>query len=169
MNQTSHNKTYGLGLLVIAFMNCGFTWGFGTKDQCGEARIIGEALSPDTSAAERAQAEKSILNLCQDGGAAYYLKGLSLEAGKNETGAIEAYRTASRKDPLLAEAKGRLGLLLLQQGARQEASVALFEALQLKANPRFSRGLAEIFLEGKLYALALNQFQLALPTSKSDA
>ena len=117
MKRNVYNKTFGFGMVVIAFLNCGFTWGFGTKDQCGEARIIAEALSPEISAAERVQAENTILKLCQDGGAADYLKGLSLEAGKNEAGAIEAYRSASRKEPLLAAAKGRLGLLLLQQGA----------------------------------------------------
>jgi hypothetical protein len=85
-NLTAYNKIYGLTLLVIAFLNCGFTWGFGTKDQCEEARTIVESLSAETSVAERTQAEKSILKLCPDGGAAYYLKGLSLEAGKSEAG-----------------------------------------------------------------------------------
>lgn len=169
MNMIANNKAYGLGLLVIAVLNCGFSWNSGTQDHCGQARKIVESLGSDSSAPQRAQAEKNILDLCPDGGATYYLQGLSLEAARNVTGAIEAYRTASRKDPLLAEAKGQLGLLLLQQGARQEASVALFEALQLKANPRYSRALGEIFLEGKLYALALHHYQQTLPTSAADA
>lgn len=167
----NHNYRYGayvICILALALLNCGFTWGFGSNDQCGEARKISEALSIETPINERSLAENNILKLCPSGGAVYYLKGLALESDKNIAGAIEAYQAASEKDPLLAEAKGRLGLLLLQQSNLQEASVALYEAVQLKAKPLYARALADIFLQGKLYSLALQHYQMALPAFAGD-
>ena len=168
MNSMKDSRAGLVGMLLIAFSCCGFTWGASREDRCAEARKIGAALSVETPTAERTEAEKTILKLCPDGGVSYYLKGLSLEAGRNLEGAVDAYRKAGEKDPLLADAKGRLGLLLLQRGAREEASVALFEALKLQANPRYSRALAEVFLENELYALALHHFRQALPALAGD-
>ena len=142
MNQNPFSRAVRPCILLLAFFSCGFTWGGGGKDQCDEARTVGEAVSPETASAERDLAAQKVQKLCPEGGAGEYLKGVALEAGQNPEQAMEAYRAAGRKDPLLADAKGRLGLLLFARGAREEASVALFEALRLKQKPEYARTLA---------------------------
>ena len=156
-------------LLPFALLTCGFTWGLGKGDPCNEASKAVAELTPETPAQLREKITKRVIKECPDGAAASYLRGLSLEAEKKSAEALGAYRSATSKDPRLADAHGRLGLLLLGKGEREEASVELITALQLKDSPSYARAAAEIFLEGKLHALAIHFFEQALPAYADDA
>ena len=156
-------------LLSFALLTCGFTWGLGKSDPCSEASKAVAGLTPETPTLQRDKIEKSVLKSCSDGAAAFYLRGISLEAEEKSGEAIGAYRKAATKDPRLADAHGRLGLLLLGKGEREEASVQLVTALQLKDSPSYARAAGEIFLEGKLHALAIHFFEQALPAYAADA
>jgi len=156
-------------LLPFALLACGFTWGLGKSDPCGEASKSVAGLTPESPAAQLQTVAKSVSKSCADGAAADYLRGISLEAEKKGEQASAVYRSAVGKDPGLADAHGRLGLLELAKGEREEASVQLITALQLKDSPAYARAVAEIFLEGKLHALAIHFFQQALPAYGADA
>lgn len=156
-------------LLPLALLTSGFTWGLGKGDPCSEASKAVAGLTPETPAPQRDQIEKSVLKSCADGAAAGYLRGISLEAEKKNEQAVIEYRFATTKDPRLADAHGRLGLLLLGKGEREEASVELIAALQLQDSPSYARAAGEIFLEGKLHALAIHFFEQALPAYAADA
>jgi tetratricopeptide (TPR) repeat protein len=162
-------RIYGLLLLTHVFLSCGFTWGLSKGDPCGESRKAVEGITTETPTAERGKTEKSVLALCPDGGATHYLKGVAFETSNKTEQAMAEYRTAISKDPLLSDAHGRLGLLLLSKGMRDEASVALFRALQLKSSsPSYAKALAETFLEGKFYALASYNYEQTLPALAND-
>ena len=156
-------------LLPFAVLASGFTWGLGKSDPCSEASKAVAGLTPETPAVQRDKIEKSVLKSCPDGAAVGYLRGISLEAERKSEEASAAYRSATLKDPRLADAHGRLGLLLLGKGEREEASVELIAALQLKDSPSYARAAGDIFLEGKLHALAIHFFEQALPAYASDA
>ena len=156
-------------LLPLALLTCGFTWGLGKSDPCSEAARSVVGLTPDTPAAQRDKIGKSVLKSCPDGAAAFYLHGMALEAEKQNEEAMAAYRSATVKDTRMPDAHGRLGLLLLGKGDREQASVELMAALQGGDSPASARALGGIFLEAKLYALALHFFEQALPAAAQDA
>ncbi len=168
MNLRKNGRICRPALLVLGFLSCGFTWG-SSLPPCDKASEAVKEITRQSSADKRLEAEKKVRELCAEGGAAHYLKGLALEAAQRQEEAVEEYRSAVKKDPQLAEAHGRLGLLLFEKGAREEASVELFEASKSKPDPDYARALGDIFQAAQLYALALSQYERALPTYGNDA
>ena len=69
-------------LLPFALLACGFTWGLGKSDPCGEASKSVAGLTPESPAAQLQTVAKSVSKSCADGAAADYLRGISLEAEK---------------------------------------------------------------------------------------
>ncbi|MBT1072671.1 tetratricopeptide repeat protein [Pelotalea chapellei] len=157
-----------LALILFALFSCGFTWGFGKGDHCSESTKAVEGVTNETLPAERAKIEKKILSLCPDGGAAHYLKGLALGASNKSEQAISEYRDAISKEPLLADAYGQLGLLMLKKGVPDEASVNLYNSLKLKRSPSYAKALADLYLEGKFYGLALLHYEQTMPVFAND-
>jgi tetratricopeptide (TPR) repeat protein len=163
-----NRRTSLILLLPLALLSSGFTWGLGKEDGCSEIRKSLAGITPETPAPERDALLKRAGARCPEGGAAVYLRGLTLESEKKADEAIAAYRSAAAKEPGLAEAHGRLGLLLLAKGELEPASVELISALQQQATPAYARAAGDLFLQSKLYALALYFHRQALPAFAGD-
>lgn len=164
-------KKYSIltGLLVLAFFTCGFNWGFGSKDKCGEASRIVQGLSPQQPEAERLAAEKRIMELCPGGAPGKFVAGQRLEReGKIDEAAAE-YREALKIDPGLTRANGSLGLIYLQKGLADEAVVNLTKGLSAGPDPRLQKGLGEIFNQRELYSLSLYYYDEAVKGLPDDA
>lgn len=162
-------KKYGFLLFLILLMGgiCGFNWGFGHADKCGEARKLLPKLT-ELTGEKAAKQENRILALCPDGGAGHYIQGVRLERQKKPDEAIDEYRVALDDDDSIAEAHGNLGLLLLNKGEKDEAGVELTRGLMGSNDPRYHLGLAEILREGKMYALARFHYRCALKAFPDD-
>lgn len=137
-------------LFFWALTMCGFTWG-GLSDSCAEAT---NALADSQTGLTDELAERAI-GLCPNGAVGYLAKGFQFEYKGNVTQAIKEYRKAIAADPNLSQAHGNLGLLLLQQGADDDAATELSKALTGTPDPRYHRGLAELLNKGKWSSLLL--------------
>jgi Tfp pilus assembly protein PilF len=158
-----------IALLPIVLLTTGFNWGFGHRDKCGEAKKIAGGYAELKSAAERSEAVTRIQKLCPDGAASHFVKALNLEQSGNIDQAIAEYRETLKDAPELPEANGNLGLLYLQKGLADEASVELSKAMQGQSDPRYHKGLARIFKSNKLLALAGYHYREALKAYPGDA
>ena len=157
-----------LHLVLTALLTCGFDWGFGSSDKCGDAKKLVTELGLQKTDAERATTEERILKLCPEGAAGRYLNAVNLEKSGNIEGAVIQYREVLKEDPAFPQASGNLGLIHLQQGRKDEAAVELSEALKNLADPRYHRGLASIFSDYKLYSLSIYHYGEAVRLSPSD-
>lgn len=154
-------------LAMTACFTCGFGWGFGHEDKCGDARKLIPSLEGQSGESETKQ-EDRILKLCADGGPGHYVRGVRLEQQGKWDEAIAEYRAAVAVDDNLAEAHGNLGLLILAKGQRAEAGVELTKGLIGHADPRYNRGLAELLREGKMDDLAQFHYRQALRAFPDD-
>ena len=82
-------KKYMILLLLVpaALLTCGFDWGFGAGDKCGDAKKLVNELTFMKTAADRSSMEARILKLCPEGAAGHYVKALNLEKDGNIDGA----------------------------------------------------------------------------------
>ncbi len=156
-------------LVLVALFTCGFDWGFGGKDKCGDAKRLVTELALVKTAAERTAMEGRILHLCPEGAAGHFIKAINLEKAGNIDGASTEYGEALKDAPMFPQASGNLGLIHLQQGLYDEAAVELTVALKTVSDPRYHRGLARIFNERKLYTLAVYHYNEVALTSPGDA
>src|SRR6516162_7506172 len=81
-------------LVLTALVTCGFDWGFGSKDKCGDAKRLVTELAMVKTDAERSTMETRILRLCPDGAAGHYIKAVAQEKAGNIDGASVEYGEA---------------------------------------------------------------------------
>jgi tetratricopeptide (TPR) repeat protein len=134
------NCSIFLLLVLVTLFTCGFDWGFGAKDKCGDAKRLVTELAMVKTAAERTAMEARILRLCPEGGAGHYIKAINLEKAGNIDGASIEYGEALKDDPTFPQASGNLGLIHLQQGLYDEAAVELTVALKTVPTPATTGG-----------------------------
>src|SRR6266545_1568047 len=130
------NRLMFMLLLLSAFFTSGFDWGFGSKDKCGDAKRLVTEMALMKTVTERKVAENRILRLCPDGAAGHYLKAVEFERTGNIDKAATEYGEALKADPIFPQASGNMGLIHLQQGLYDEASVELTRALKTLSDPR---------------------------------
>src|ERR1039457_2866387 len=162
------NKSILLLLILSALVTTGFDWGFGPNDKCSEAKKLAIDFMLTTSPSERSEVENRINQLCPDGAAAHFIKGSNLEKGGNIEGAVVEYGESLKDDPEFAAESGNMGMIHLQQGLNDEAAAELARAVKVVQNPRFHKGLADIFSERRLYSLALYHFGEAAKLAPGD-
>lgn len=155
-------------LFVVTVFCCGFSWGLGKSEPCEEARTALDTLSNVTDPVKRVKLEDSVLKSCPNGAAGLFIKALRAEMVSKHDAAIPLYREVLAKDNTIAEAHGNLGLLLLDRGHEEEASVELAKGLMGRSDPRYHRAIARIMSEGSLPALALFHYGEALKTYSDD-
>lgn len=155
-------------LLAVIVFCCGFSWGLGKSEPCAEARTALDTLSSVTDPVKRAKLEETILKACPNGAAGLFIKALQAEKASMSDAAVALYRAALTKDDTLAEAHGNLGLLLLERGLDEEASVELTRGLMGRSDPRYHRALANIMSNGSLPALTLFHYNEALKAFPDD-
>ena len=71
---------YAVNLVLLAAtagITCGFSWGFGHSDTCGEANKLIPAVT-GSGGGDRTKQEQRILDLCPDGAAGHFVLGLRL-------------------------------------------------------------------------------------------
>ncbi|MGB9082889.1 MAG: tetratricopeptide repeat protein, partial [Desulfuromonadaceae bacterium] len=112
--------------------------------------------------------EDTVLKACPNGAAGLFIKALHTEKASNSHAAITLYRAALAKDTSIAEAHGNLGLLLLERGQDEEASVELTRGLLGRSDPRYHRAIAHIMSDGSLPSLALYHYDEALKAFPDD-
>jgi len=166
---SSHSTAFrSAALITVVVFCCGFSWGLGKSDPCEEARTTLNTLSTLTDSVKRTKQEKAILSSCPNGAAGLFVKALQAERTLKPDVAIPLYREAVAKDDSIAEAHGNLGLLLLDRGQAEEASVELTKGLMGRPDPRYHRAIARILSEGALPTLALFHYDEALITYPND-
>ena len=162
------NKRLSLLLLLPAFVFlCGFSWNFGT-DKCKEAMEQATRLPLIKDDTDRGKSELKITTLCPDGAAASYVAGQQAERAGDIDGAISHYRRALQGEPSLAVASGSLGMLYLQKGLVDEASVALTKGVAGAPSPAFHMALAKIMLDKHLFPLAMYHIKEAAAIAPED-
>jgi tetratricopeptide (TPR) repeat protein len=149
-------------MTAVIICCCGFNWGLGKSDPCREARTTLDTLSTVNDPVKRAKLEEAIIKACPSGAAGLFVKALQTEKTSNADAAISLYRETLTKDATIAEAHGNLGLLLLDRGQVDEASVELTRGLMGRADPRYHRAIARIMGNGSLPSLALFHYNEAL-------
>ena len=155
-------------LIAVVVFCCGFSWGLGKSDPCDEARTTLNTLSTVTDPSKRIKLEEAVLAACPNGASGLFLKALQAEKASKSNAAIPLYREAIAKDDTIAEAHGNLGLLLLERGHDEEASVELTKGLMGWSDPRYHRAIAYLLSEGSLPALALFHYNEALKAFPDD-
>jgi tetratricopeptide (TPR) repeat protein len=153
-------------LVAVIIFCCGFSWGLGKSDPCEEARTAIDALPSVTDPVKRTKIEDTVLKACPNGAAGLFIKALKAEKTSNADAAITLYREALAKDATIAEAHGNLGLLLLERGQDEEASVELIRGLLGRFDPRYHRSIAHIMRDRSFPSLALfyyDEAQKAFP------
>lgn len=156
-------------LSAMLFICCGFSWGMAKSDPCTDARTLMDTLAAENNPGKRSQLEQTILASCPDGAAGLFVRAVQAEKVSKQDVARKLYREALALDSTLAEAHGNLGLLLLEQGSEQEASVELTKGLLGRPDPRYHRALARIMRKGALPALALFHYDEALRAFPDDS
>lgn len=154
-------------LAVIPFC-CGFSWGLGKSDPCVEARKTLSTLTTVTDLVKQTQLEETILKACPTGAAGLFVKAQQAEKAKKPDAAMTLYREALTKDTTIAEAHGNLGLLLSEQGRKEEASVELTKGLAGRSDPRYHRAVGHIMRNSSLPSLALFHYNEALKAFPDD-
>lgn len=154
-------------ILTAALISCGFTWG--KTDKCAEATNAARNLSMVIHEGERNKEEERIRAVCPGGAADSFIKALRHERKGETEAAIAKYRSVLRADETFSEAHGNLGILLMQTGDLDEASVELTQALMGRPDPRYHRALAELLGGKKLHALAAFHYRQALKSFPDDA
>lgn len=155
-------------LIAVVVFCCGFSWGLDKSDPCKEARATLNTLSTVTEPSKRIKLEGAVLTACPNGASGLFLKALQAEKASKPDVAIPLYREAVAKDDTIAEAHGNLGLLLLERGHDEEASVELTKGLMGWSDPRYHRAIAHLLSEGSLPALALFHYNEALKAFPDD-
>jgi tetratricopeptide (TPR) repeat protein len=155
-------------LTALIIFCCGFSWGLGKSDPCGEARTSLDTISSVTDPVKRAKLEDTALASCPNGAAGLFIKALQMERVSNADAAIALYREALEKDRTISEAHGNLGLLLLERGQDEAASVELTRGLMGRSDPRYHRAIAHIMRDRSLPALALFYYDEALKIFPDD-
>jgi len=140
-------------LLCAVLLLSGFTWGFGSEP-CKEALDLADTLDSIREDALLRQAEEKIRVLCPDGAAAHYVAALKFERVSNVEGAISEYRQALQLQRNFPKASGNLGLLYIQTGRTDEASVELTRSLSASSNAKYHKALGQILSSYKVYPLA---------------
>ncbi len=162
-------RTTVLPLLAGAFfLLTGFSWNFG-GDKCKDALELANRLPGVSDDATRTREEAQILADCPEGAAAQFVQGLQAERVGNIDGAIASYRRSLQKEPGFAAASGNLGVLYLQKGLVDDATVALTKGLSGQSVPAYHKALARIMTDKKFYALALYHYGEAGSKLPSDA
>lgn len=155
-------------LVAVIIFCCGFSWGVGKSDPCEEARTAIDTFPSITDPVKRAKKEDSVLKACPNGAAGLFIKALHTEKTANSHAAITLYRAVLAKDASIAEAHGNLGLLLLERGQDEEASVQLTRGLLGRSDPRYHLAIAHIMSYGALPSLALYHYDEALKAFPDD-
>jgi len=155
-------------LMAVIACCCGFGWGLGKTDPCGEARTTLDTLSTVTDPVKRAKLEETLLKACPDGAAGLFIKALQADRASKPDAALILYREALAKDNTIAEAHGNLGLYLHERGLDKEASVELTRGLMGRSDPRYHRAIARIMSNGSLPALVLFHYDEALKAFPGD-
>ncbi len=158
-----------ISLIILATLTSGFTWGKSSSDRCEEAKQFALGLTSTSDRGSRLEAEASINELCPDGAAAQFMKGLASEQSGNSERALLSYREALRLDPAFYPANGRIGLILFEKNRSDEASIEFTKAMRGHSDPLYNRGLARVFTEKKLHSLAIYHYLEALKSYPSDA
>lgn len=155
-------------LLAVTVCCCGFSWGLGKSDPCGEARKTLSAIQTAADPAKQLKLEEGILKACPNGAAGLFIRGLQAEKASEADAALAFYREALAKDDTMAEAHGNLGLLLIARGLEEEAAVELTRGLMGRPDPRYHRAMAGIMSNASLPALALYHYREALKAFPDD-
>lgn len=155
-------------LTGVIILCCGFSWGVGKSDHCEEARTAIDTLSSVTDPAKKTKQEDAVLKACPNDAPGLFVKALRNEKTSNTDAAIILYREALAKDTTIAEAHGNLGLLLLERGQDDEASVELTRGLMGRSDPRYHRAIAHIMNYKSLHSLALYHYDEALKALPDD-
>lgn len=169
MSSSHATASRSAALIAVVVCCCGFSWGLGKSDPCEEARITVNTLSTLTDPVKLLKLEETVLAACPNGAAGLFIKALQAEKASKPDVAIPLYRGAVAKDDTFAEAHGNLGLLLLERGHDEEASVELTKGLMGRPDPRYHRAIARIMSEeGTLPALTLFHYDEALKAFPDD-
>lgn len=147
---------------------CGFSWGLGKSDPCIEARTTLDTLAKVADSLKRSKLEDTVLQICPNGAAGLFIKAQKAEKLSKIDDAIVLYREALAMDGTFAEGHGNLGLLLLECGQDEDASVELTRGLMGHPDPRYHRAIAEIMENSSLPALALFHYDEALKAFPDD-
>lgn len=152
----------GATLLLTGFIN----W---SLDPCKDAMEMANSLSAIKDDQQLRQKEAKILALCPDGGAAHFVTALQLERIGNLDGAVSEYLKALRKEKTFPPANGNLGLIYLQKGLLDEASVELARGLASNPDPRYQKAMGKILAQRKVNSLAIHYLKEAANDLKLDA
>ena len=167
MNYSHATVLRSAALIAVVVFCCGFSWGLGKSDPCEDARTTLNTLSTVTDPSKRIKLEEAVLTACPNGASGLFVKALQAEKASKPDAAIPLYREAVAKDDTIAEAHGNLGLILLERGHDEEASVELTKGLMGRSDPRYHRAIAHLLSAGSLPTRALFHYNEALKAYKS--
>ncbi len=153
----------------MAALTTGFTWGSSRVDNCDEAKQLAYGITSTSDRSSRSEAEASIRQICPDGAAGIFIKGLAYEVAGNTEQALLSYKETLKVDSHFSPANGRIGLIYLAKTRDDEAAVELTKASRSHQDPLYDKGLARIFTAKKLYPLALFHYQEAIRSLPADA
>jgi Tfp pilus assembly protein PilF len=158
-----------LVLLGATLLLTGFSWGSFGGGSCKETMDAAVKLESIRDDAQLRLEEARILSNCPDGAAAHFVTALQLERVGNIDGAISEYRKALLKEPSFSLASGNLGLLYMQKGMNDEASVELARGLSSDANPKYHKAMARFLADRRVYPLAAYHYSEAARNLPRDA
>ncbi|HXC93708.1 MAG TPA: tetratricopeptide repeat protein, partial [Geobacteraceae bacterium] len=155
--------------IMMAALTTGFTWGKSSSEKCEEAKQLALGIVSTTARESMLKPVDSIRELCPDGAAGQFINGYGFEIVGNLVRAMHSYKEALRIDPDFAPASGRLGLIYLETGNEEDATLELTRAIRSHQDPLYHKALARIFRSRKLFSLAIQHNYEAVKLSPSDA
>jgi len=120
---------------MIAGLTTGFSWGKTSAEKCDDAKQLALGLTSTSGRESVSTTVESIKQLCPDGAAGQYIDGYGYEIAGNPVRAMHSYKEALRIDPDFSPARGRLGLIYLDTGNEDDATMELTRALGSHQDP----------------------------------